>query len=355
MRVSDRMRQRGLLVGALALAIGLGAPSGLTGSMGSAWAQDSGVPAKKKAEAVQASTNSELEGRVAQLEEQLVDMQVVIGTLESLARGKGNVAMPATGGGALSGDAEGRMQRIELQIQSLSADIKDLNVQVQALGGHPRAAAAEANSANDPAAIVASSEPAALPGFGAADQPAVAADGSGDQIGGILGEGKIGDGKDPNAVEQQPIAEPPVADQPAAVVASNDPTVVTGDDPEKAYEDAYGFLLQQDYPHAQVAFSGFLGKFPKDKLAGNAQYWLGESHYVRGQYREAADSFLKGYSNYQRGPKAPDSLLKLAMSLSKLGQKDQSCAAFSQLDSAFPASSAQLKKRSAAERQRAGC
>ena len=114
-------------------------------------------------------------------------------------------------------------------------------------------------------------------------------------------------------------------------------------------------MLQQDYVNAETAFSGFLGKFPKDKLAGNAQYWLGESHYVRGQYREAADSFLKGYSNYQRGPKAPDSLLKLAMSLARLGQKEQSCSAFTQLDSAFPQASAQLKKRSAAERQRAGC
>ena len=33
---------------------------------------------------------------------------------------------------------------------------------------------------------------------------------------------------------------------------------------------------------------------PQDPLASSAQYWIGESYYVRGQYKNAADAFLKG-------------------------------------------------------------
>ena len=89
--------------------------------------------------------------------------------------------------------------------------------------------------------------------------------------------------------------------------------------PKQLYETAYGYLLQRDYGAAEAAFDEFLRRHPNDPLAGNAQYWLGESLYVRGQYRAAAGAFLKGYQTYARSAKAPESLLKLAMSLQRLG------------------------------------
>ena len=46
---------------------------------------------------------------------------------------------------------------------------------------------------------------------------------------------------------------------------------------------------------------------------------------MRGQYKNAADAFLKGYKKYKSGDKAPDTLLKLGMSLAELGQKDAAC------------------------------
>ena len=64
------------------------------------------------------------------------------------------------------------------------------------------------------------------------------------------------------------------------------------------YEKAYGFLLQQNYAAAETAFSGFLAAHPKDPLAGNAAYWLGESLFVRGQYKAAATDFLKSTQDY---------------------------------------------------------
>ncbi len=126
-------------------------------------------------------------------------------------------------------------------------------------------------------------------------------------------------------------------------------------DPKQLYETAYGYLLQRDYGAAESAFDEFLRRHPSDPLAGNAQYWLGESLYVRGQYRAAAGAFLKGYQTYSRSTKAPESLLKLAMSLQRLGQKDAACSSYNELNTKFPNAPTHVKTSAQTERQRAGC
>jgi tol-pal system protein YbgF len=166
-------------------------------------------------------------------------------------------------------------------------------------------------------------------GFGSVT---VSPDGEGDQIGKMI-----------NAGPGQP--GPQVASAPA-----------DGDVGSKqVYETAYGHLLQRDYGAAEAAFEEFLRRYPSDPLAGNAQYWLGESLYVRGQYRAAAGAFLKGYQTYSRSAKAPESLLKLAMSLQRLGQKDAACSSYSELTTKFPNAPPHVKTSAQAERQRAGC
>ena len=125
--------------------------------------------------------------------------------------------------------------------------------------------------------------------------------------------------------------------------------------PKQLYETAYGYLLQRDYGAAESAFDDFLKKFPTDSLSGNAQYWLGETHFVRGQYKAAAGAFLKGYQTYAQSSKAPDSLLKLAMSLDRLGQKDAACASYSELNTKFPNAPQSVRARAQSERQRVGC
>lgn len=126
-------------------------------------------------------------------------------------------------------------------------------------------------------------------------------------------------------------------------------------DPQSAYDIAYAFILQRDYQSAGEAFNDFLQRYPQDKLAGNAQYWLGESFYAQGQYREAADAFLSGYTQYETGGKAPDSLLKLGMSLQALGQKEAACASFAEFAKKFPGSSQSMMNRVRAEQKGAGC
>src|SRR3546814_791628 len=107
--------------------------------------------------------------------------------------------------------------------------------------------------------------------------------------------------------------------------------------PQEQYNYAYKLLVQSDYADAEGAFREFLGAHPQDPLAGNAQYWLGETFYVRQQYEQASAAFLTGYQNYPKGAKASDSLLKLGMSLAALKQNPEACAALGQMSKQFPA------------------
>jgi tol-pal system protein YbgF len=121
------------------------------------------------------------------------------------------------------------------------------------------------------------------------------------------------------------------------------------------YNAAFGLLRRADYPAAEDALRSFIQQHPKDPLAGNAQYWLGESFYTRGKYSEAAAAFAEGYQRYPKGPKAPDGLLKLGMSLERANQKHNACIALMQLDHAFPHSGSAIKDRAAQEKKRLGC
>ncbi len=126
-------------------------------------------------------------------------------------------------------------------------------------------------------------------------------------------------------------------------------------DAQSLYKDAYSHMLRRDYASAQSAFGALIKNHPQSRMAGNAQYWLGETYYVRGKYRPAADAFLKAYRNYSNGIKAPDSLMKLAFSLSRLGQKGAACKTFDELDLKYPNAPTHVKQRAGMERRRTGC
>ncbi|MBL6761802.1 MAG: tol-pal system protein YbgF [PS1 clade bacterium] len=127
------------------------------------------------------------------------------------------------------------------------------------------------------------------------------------------------------------------------------------DDPQALYERALGDLQGGDYASARVDFAALVERFPNHKMAGHAQYWLGETFYVQRQYKLAAQAFLAGYTTYEKSKKAPDSLLKLGMTLTALGEKKTGCDAFAELGAKFPDAPAAVAKRAEIEKKRAGC
>ncbi|MDR3424968.1 MAG: tol-pal system protein YbgF [Alphaproteobacteria bacterium] len=125
--------------------------------------------------------------------------------------------------------------------------------------------------------------------------------------------------------------------------------------PQEQYERAFNLLRQANYPEAEQAFKSFIDKNPKDKLIDNAKYWYGETLYVRARFDEAAVAFADAYQQDPRGNKAPDSLLKLAMSLAALNKTSDACVTLAELKAKYPAASATIKARAEEERTQLKC
>jgi tol-pal system protein YbgF len=130
---------------------------------------------------------------------------------------------------------------------------------------------------------------------------------------------------------------------------------LAGETPEEQYQHAFGLLSQANYGEAELALRTFVEQNPKDPLAGNAKYWLGETYYVRQDYQQAAVTFAEAYQEYPNSGKAPDNLLKLGMSLSALGSDSDACGTFTELLKRYPTAAATVLQRANQERQRLAC
>jgi len=125
--------------------------------------------------------------------------------------------------------------------------------------------------------------------------------------------------------------------------------------PEEQYNYAFSLLRQGDYARAEQAFQAFVEVNGTHTLAGNAQYWLGETYYARSNYESAAVAFAKGYKEYPTSSKTPDNLFKLGMSMSALGKKREACAALQKLRADFPSIAGTLQRQVTDQMARNGC
>jgi tol-pal system protein YbgF len=96
----------------------------------------------------------------------------------------------------------------------------------------------------------------------------------------------------------------------SAVRTPNGLPVPAGND-RANYQAAFDLLKDGQYPEAIQAFKQFLTSFPDSMLGDNAQYWLGESHYVMKDYPQALKDFRTLIDKYPDSRKLPDALLKV--------------------------------------------
>jgi len=112
--------------------------------------------------------------------------------------------------------------------------------------------------------------------------------------------------------------------------------------PEEAYQKARSFVSAGDYDKAIEALEIFLEIYKDNPLAQAALYWIAETHFAKKQYAEASKKFLHSYQNDPKGNKAPDALLKLGISMSRLDKKMEACAVFKKIKDEFPKMSENL-------------
>jgi len=258
----------------------------------------------------------------------------------------GPPGVPPTGDGTAALNNGIRMDQLEEQMRMLTGQVEETQNAIaelksrldkqsqdneQRFGALEHPGSGGGSSAGPSDAPVASGKPASPGGAGNVDQPP--------STGGYLAAPGQGGGKPP--------APPPAGKAATATLPNGSAT--------DQYNYAFGLLRSQDYPAAESAFTQFVQKHPQDELAGNAQYWLGETYFVRNDYNSAAAAFAKGYQAYPKSPKAQDNLLKLGVSLGNVGKKQDACLIFGKLEKEFPNLAPANKERATREKQRLGC
>ena len=133
---------------------------------------------------------------------------------------------------------------------------------------------------------------------------------------------------------------------------TNNQTATT---PASLYDQAFSYLQINDYANAQNTFENFIEKYPDHSLAANSKYWLGETFYARSDYPAASRAFARSFKDHPEGQKAPDTLLKLAMSLKGQNMKDEACLTLGELKSRFPNAPASVLSKANSERQNYQC
>ena len=115
---------------------------------------------------------------------------------------------------------------------------------------------------------------------------------------------------------------------------STDLPVPQGDD-RANYQAAFDLLKDGKYNEAISGFRQFLTTFPTSALADNAQYWLGEAHYVNKQYPDALRDFRTVLEKYPDSRKTPDALLKIGFCNYELKNWAEARSALSQVVQRF--------------------
>ncbi|MBI4690918.1 MAG: tol-pal system protein YbgF [Nitrospirae bacterium] len=109
-------------------------------------------------------------------------------------------------------------------------------------------------------------------------------------------------------------------------------------DPAKLYEAAYNDFKDKKYKEAREKFESFLKEFPNDKLAGNAQFWIGETYYAEEDYAGAIVEYDALLKNHPESEKAPVALLKQGYSFTEMGDKKAAKGIMEQLIEKYPKS-----------------
>jgi len=125
--------------------------------------------------------------------------------------------------------------------------------------------------------------------------------------------------------------------------------------PEEQYKFAVSFIKVGDYETAELALREFVDNNSQHQLAGNAQYWYGETFRVRQLYQDAATAYLNGYQKYPKSSKAPVNLLKLGVMLVQIGEKEQGCSMILGVKDQYPKANQSVIQKAEYEKKKFNC
>jgi tol-pal system protein YbgF len=87
------------------------------------------------------------------------------------------------------------------------------------------------------------------------------------------------------------------------------------------YKDAYETFQKGNLEGARRKFEAFLKQYPNTELSDNAQFWIGETYYLKKDFEKAILEYEKAIVKYPEGDKIPAALFKQALAFLELGDK----------------------------------
>ena len=119
--------------------------------------------------------------------------------------------------------------------------------------------------------------------------------------------------------------------------------------------DSYNIITSVNGDDSQQAVREFVDNNSGHELAGNAQYWYGETFRVRQLYQDAATAYLNGYQKYPKSSKAPVNLLKLGVMLVQIGEKEQGCSMILGVKDQYPKANQSVIQKAEYEKKKFNC
>ena len=144
-----------------------------------------------------------------------------------------------------------------------------------------------------------------------------------------------------------------VSSSPIEPAEPADPGIELAVGEQADFDAAMAAFEAGDYQTAVDRFQTFSDNYLGGPLTGEAHFMRGQALEALGMTASAARAYLASYSGDPEGPRAPEALLYLGLSLDALGQISESCVTLGEVTTRFPESSASIEAQTA--RAELGC
>ncbi|MDX2050084.1 MAG: tol-pal system protein YbgF [Rickettsiaceae bacterium] len=124
---------------------------------------------------------------------------------------------------------------------------------------------------------------------------------------------------------------------------------------KQEYDLALSLLKSNEYAVSAKKFEDFIARYPDSDPIASAIFWHGEAFFRQNLFEKAALEFLNSYKKMPKGPKAQESLLKLATCLVEMKKESEACGIIAKLDSEFSEQTDQLKNKINSLKSRIEC
>jgi tol-pal system protein YbgF len=152
-------------------------------------------------------------------------------------------------------------------------------------------------------------------------------------------------GTDPGAAAAG--ATTPPTGQPAQ---PNVNPIPSGVSPQKMWDASFDDYTAGRFDIAILGFQSYVQAYPRTPKAADAQFYIGQSLFSQGKWKDAQDAFQKVITDYPQSPAVPGAYYKLGQTFERMNQIDNARKAYDTVVKNFPDATDTQLARQALER-----